>query len=83
MALAKERNPTELVGRELGDVAATFESDLELGGSGLSKLTTDFLTLVAGRESQARCRGGKAGAPGQGGRVVSLEMVVKSVTLRS
>ena len=29
-ALAKERNQTELVGRELGDVAATFESDLDL-----------------------------------------------------
>jgi F0F1-type ATP synthase delta subunit len=28
--LAKERNQTELVGRELGDVAATFESDLDL-----------------------------------------------------
>lgn len=29
-ALAKERNQTELVGRELDDVAATFESDLDL-----------------------------------------------------
>jgi hypothetical protein len=29
-ALAQERNQTELVGRELGDVAATFESDLDL-----------------------------------------------------
>jgi F-type H+-transporting ATPase subunit delta len=29
-ALAKERNQTELIGRELGDVAATFESDLDL-----------------------------------------------------
>ncbi len=28
-ALAKECNQTELVGRELGDVAATFESDLD------------------------------------------------------
>jgi F-type H+-transporting ATPase subunit delta len=70
-ALAKERNQTELVGRELDDVAATFESDLDLRDflarpwtpaavkrtvakeiaqqSGLSKLTSDFLTLVAGR----------------------------------
>ena len=69
--LAKERNQTELVGRELGDVAATFESDLDLRDflarpwipatakrtvatevaqrSGLSTLTSDFLTLVAGR----------------------------------
>jgi len=30
VALAKDRNQTELVGRELGDVAATFESDLDL-----------------------------------------------------
>lgn len=29
-ALAKQRNQTEVVGRELGDVAATFESDLDL-----------------------------------------------------
>ena len=29
-ALAKERNQTELVGRELGDLAATFESDVDL-----------------------------------------------------
>jgi len=28
--LVKERNQTELVGRELGDLAATFESDFEL-----------------------------------------------------
>ena len=70
-ALAKERNPTELVGRELGDVAAAFESDRELRDffarpwipatgkravatevaqrSGLSKLTSDFLALVAAR----------------------------------
>jgi F-type H+-transporting ATPase subunit delta len=69
--LAKERSQTELVGRELGDVAATFESDLDLRDffarpwistmakrtvatevaqrSGLSKLTCDFLALVAGR----------------------------------
>ncbi len=70
-ALAAECNQTELVGRELGDVVATFESDLDLRDflarpwipatakrmaatllaqrSGLSKLTSDFLTLVAGR----------------------------------
>ena len=70
-ALAKERNQTELIGRELDDVAATFESDLDLRdffarpwipatakrtvaaevahGSGLSKLASDFLALVAGR----------------------------------
>ena len=70
-ALAKERNQTELVGRELGDLAATFESDFELRDffarpwtpatvkrtvatevaqkSGLSKLTSDFAALVAGR----------------------------------
>jgi len=70
-ALAKERNQTELVGRELGDVAATFGSVAELRDffarpwipatakravatevaqrSGLSKLTSDFLALVAGR----------------------------------
>jgi len=30
VALAKDRNQTELVGRELGDVAATFESDRDL-----------------------------------------------------
>jgi len=29
-ALAKERNQTGLIGRELGDVAATFESDPDL-----------------------------------------------------
>ena len=29
-ALAKERNQTELIGRELGGVAATFESDRDL-----------------------------------------------------
>lgn len=29
-ALATESNQTELVGRELGDVAATFEGDLDL-----------------------------------------------------
>ncbi len=28
--LAKERNQTELVGRELGDLAATIESDPDL-----------------------------------------------------
>ena len=70
-ALAKERNQTELVGRELGDLAATFECDVDLGDffarpwtpatvkrtvatevaqrSGLSKLTSDFMALVAGR----------------------------------
>jgi F-type H+-transporting ATPase subunit delta len=70
-ALAKERNQTELVGRELGDLAATFESDVDLRDffarpwtpatvkrtvatevaqrSGLSKLTSDFVALVAGR----------------------------------
>jgi F-type H+-transporting ATPase subunit delta len=70
-ALAKERDQTELVGRELGDLAATFGSSAELRGffaqpwipapakrtlaaevarrSGLSKLTSDFLSLVAGR----------------------------------
>jgi F-type H+-transporting ATPase subunit delta len=69
--LAKERNQTELVGRELGDLAATFESDVDLRDffarpwtpatvkrtvatevaqrSGLSKLTSDFVALVAGR----------------------------------
>ena len=29
-ALAKERDETELIGRELGDLAPTFESDREL-----------------------------------------------------
>jgi F0F1-type ATP synthase delta subunit len=70
-ALAKQRNQTELVGRELGDVAATFESDLDLRDffarqwvpatakrmvatqvarrSGLSRPTSDFVALVAGR----------------------------------
>ncbi|MGH7323498.1 MAG: ATP synthase F1 subunit delta [Candidatus Rokuibacteriota bacterium] len=70
-ALAKERNQIELVGRELGDAAATFESDRNLRDflarpwipatakrmaatqvaqrSGLSKLTSDFLALVAER----------------------------------
>jgi len=70
-ALAKERNQAELVGRELADVAATFESNLDLRDffarpwtsatakrtvatevaqrSGLSKLTSDFVALVAGR----------------------------------
>src|SRR5438093_1176881 len=70
-ALAKERNQTELVGRELGDLAATLESDRDLRDffarpwtpatvkrtvatevaqkSGLSKLTSDFAALVAGR----------------------------------
>ncbi len=69
-ALAKERNQTEVVDRELDDVAVTFEGDLELRDffagpwipappkrtvatevaqrSGLSKLTSDFLALVAG-----------------------------------
>jgi F-type H+-transporting ATPase subunit delta len=69
--LAKERDQTELIGRELGDVAATFASDLDLRDffarpwisakakrtvatevaqrSGLSKLTGDFLALVAER----------------------------------
>jgi F-type H+-transporting ATPase subunit delta len=68
-ALAKERNQTDLVGRELADAAATFERDLDLRDflarpwipatakravatevarrSGLSKLTGDFLALVA------------------------------------
>ena len=70
-ALASERNQTELIGRELGDAAVTFESVAELRDffarpwipatakrsvakevaqrSGLSKLTTDFLALVAER----------------------------------
>jgi F-type H+-transporting ATPase subunit delta len=70
-ALAKERDQTELIGRELGEAAATFESVAELRDffarpwiqatvkrtvatevaqrSGLSKLTTDFLALVAER----------------------------------
>jgi len=70
-ALAKERKQTELVGRELGDLAATLESDRDLRDffarpwtpatvkrtvatevaqkSGLSKLTSDFAALVAGR----------------------------------
>ena len=70
-ALAKERDQTELIGRELGEAAATFGSVAELRDffarpwipatvkravatevaqrSGLSKLTTDFLALVAGR----------------------------------
>jgi hypothetical protein len=69
--LARERNQTELIGRELGDAAVTFESVPELRDffarpwipatakrsvakevaqrSGLSKLTTDFLALVAER----------------------------------
>lgn len=69
--LAKERDQTELVGRELGDLMATFESDADLRAffaqpwtpatvkrtvateiaqrSGLSTLTSNFLTLVAGR----------------------------------
>jgi F-type H+-transporting ATPase subunit delta len=70
-ALASERNQTELIGRELGDAAVTFESVTELRDffarpwipatakrsvakevaqrSGLSKLMTDFLALVAER----------------------------------
>ncbi len=70
-AVAKERNQTEAVSRELGDMAATFESDLELRNfftwpwipvtekravatevaqqSDLSKLTRDFLALLAER----------------------------------
>jgi F-type H+-transporting ATPase subunit delta len=70
-ALAKERNQTEPVGRELDGLAATFGTSAELRGffaqpwitatakravatevarrSGLSKLTSDFLSLVAGR----------------------------------
>jgi F-type H+-transporting ATPase subunit delta len=70
-ALAKERDETELIGRELGEAAATFESVAELRDflarpwipapvkrtvvteiaqrSSLSRLTTDFLALVAGR----------------------------------
>jgi F0F1-type ATP synthase delta subunit len=70
-ALAKERNQTELVGRELGDLGATFESDVDLRDFfarpwtpatvkrtvatevaqrlGLSKLTCNFVALVAGR----------------------------------
>jgi len=70
-ALAKERDQTELIGRELGDVAAMFANDLDLRDfldrpwtpaamkrtvatevaqrSGLSKLTGDFLALVAER----------------------------------
>jgi len=70
-AVAKERDQTELVGRELGDAAATFGTVAELRDffarpwipapakrevamevaqrSGLSKLTSDFLALVAER----------------------------------
>lgn len=70
-ALAKERNQTAVVGRELADVAATFASHLDLRDffarpwtsktakrrvatevaqqSGLSKLTSDFVALVAER----------------------------------
>ena len=70
-ALAKERNQTELIGRELDDAATTFASDAELRDffarpwsqatarrtvvaeiaqrSGLSKLSSDFLALVAAR----------------------------------
>jgi len=70
-ALATERHQTELVGRELSTLAATFESDVGLRDffarpwipapvkqavakeiaerSGLSKLVSDFVTLVAGR----------------------------------
>jgi len=70
-ALAKERDQTELVGRELGDMAGTFDSDPGLRDflarpwiapavkravamdiarrSGLSKLSGDFLALVAAR----------------------------------
>lgn len=70
-ALAKERDQTELIGRELGDIAATFESVADLRDffaepwvpatakrtvatevaqrSSLSRLTTDFLVLVAER----------------------------------
>jgi F-type H+-transporting ATPase subunit delta len=69
--LAKERAEAELIGRELDEAAATFESVADLRDffarpwipptvkqavatevaqrSGLSKLTTDFLALVAGR----------------------------------
>ena len=69
--LAKERDETELIGRELGAAAATFEGVAELRGffarpwipatvkraaateiaqrSNLSKLTTNFLALVASR----------------------------------
>ena len=70
-AIAKERNQTELVSRELDDVTTTFESDPELRGffarpwipktpkravamrvtqrSNFSKLTSDFLALLAER----------------------------------
>lgn len=70
-ALAKEHNETELVGRELGAMTATFDSDPDLRDflarpwitamvkrtvaveiaqrSGLSKLSGDFLALVAAR----------------------------------
>lgn len=66
-----ERNQTEVMSREPGDMAATFESDLELRNvftwpwlpvtekgavatevaqqSNLSKLTRDFLALLAER----------------------------------
>ena len=69
--VAKERDQLELVGRELGEAAATFGSVAELRDffarpwipatakqevavevaqrSGLSKLTSDFLALLAGR----------------------------------
>jgi len=70
-AVAKERNQTELVSRELDDVTTTFESDPELRDvfarpwipktakravvmrvtqrSNFSKLTSDFLALLAER----------------------------------
>ncbi len=70
-AVARERKQTEVVSRELGDMAATFESDGELRDffarpcipatakravatevaqrSNLSKLTNDFLALLADR----------------------------------
>lgn len=70
-AVAKERDQMELVGRELGDAAATFGSVVDLRDffarpwipatakrevamkvaqrSGLSKLSSDFLALVAER----------------------------------
>ena len=43
--LAKERGEAELIGRELDGAAATEIAER----SSLSKLTTDFLALVAGR----------------------------------
>ena len=61
-AVEKEHNQTELVGRELGHMAATFESDLALRDfvarpqrSGLSTHTRDVVALS--RRSPRSLRG--------------------------